>query len=777
MASLSLASNSDSTNLAIPKLQKAMGSKGLWKHVEGIVVIPKHYAVVDGVPVLSDGKTPAAEEQIEARKTWIIDFDKHKYLTQHIILLTTSICLGAKIKDMKTAKEMWDIVKSDAAMKNTLYLLDTKDQLASMKLSDNKDLKTHLAELKEHLQLMAQWHNNLIEMGSVLSDSHYQTIIMHSLPESYRPALQMIIVAEWANTTSGVSSANKMKPNDLMNFFIEEAQHCIINAEGSKNGDSALAAHGKKGRRVWGGKTEKSKSDLPCENCGGSRHTKEDCWSKGGGKEGQGLRQKKHIKWEKRSEESAVVAKIEEDKLFAFTCTSNYVALTKTLELPKDKFGTCVDSGTSSHYCPNCAQFQNYRPLENCVITTVDGQMLKAIGIGDVRIDLLNGAKWTPALLKDAVYAPNIAFTLISVGRLNKGNCSVTFQKGMCTIRNPEGRIMGTIPQANGLYHLTNSSRGNHTDYANVATGKISISEAHHKLGHISHTTIRNAILSGQITGIKLDIDSKPKFCEPCAKVKSARVPFPKISDTHTTQYREWVHWDLWGPASVKSLSGNSYVAACTDDHTCKNKLHFQLKNSDTFKSYKQDEALIEMQLGNKIKVLCSDWGGESLLNKIIQHQNMKGTHCELTVHDSPPQNGVAEWGMHTRAKLVRALLISSVLLRLLWEEVMKHVEWVKERSPHHTLDGKEMKYKKKPHLAGIHKFGAATYVKDLKAKQLDPHTQLGHFVLGIYAPYIFPYQIRILYFLFRLFLFYKFFTLTNLLHVMSRISTLFYLT
>ena len=51
-----------------------------------------------------------------------------------------------------------------------------------------------------------------------------------------------------------------------------------------------------------------------CENCGGSRHTKGDCWCKVGGKEGQGPRKKKHKKWEKRSEESAAVAKIEDDE-------------------------------------------------------------------------------------------------------------------------------------------------------------------------------------------------------------------------------------------------------------------------------------------------------------------------------------------------------------------------------------------------------------------------------------------------------------------------------
>ena len=89
----------------------------------------------------------------------------------NVILSTTSTRLGAKIKDIKTAKEMWDIVKSDATTKSTLYLLDAEDELASMKLGDTEDLKTHLSELKEHFQLMVQRHNNLIEMGLVISDT------------------------------------------------------------------------------------------------------------------------------------------------------------------------------------------------------------------------------------------------------------------------------------------------------------------------------------------------------------------------------------------------------------------------------------------------------------------------------------------------------------------------------------------------------------------------------------------------------------------------------
>ena len=70
MTNLSLNSNPNLTNFAVPKLhdnrsnwadyssqiQKAIGSKGLWRHVEGNVVMPKPYMLVDGVLLLQMGR-------------------------------------------------------------------------------------------------------------------------------------------------------------------------------------------------------------------------------------------------------------------------------------------------------------------------------------------------------------------------------------------------------------------------------------------------------------------------------------------------------------------------------------------------------------------------------------------------------------------------------------------------------------------------------------------------------------------------------------------------
>ena len=143
----------------------------------------------------------------------------------------------------------------------------------------------------------------------------------------------------------------------------------------------------------------------------------------------------------------------------------------------------------------------------------------------------------------------------------------------------------------------------------------------------------------------------KPEFYDACAKVKAARQPFPKESKTRATKYGEHVHWDLWGPATVKSLNGNLYVAARIDDATRETKLYFQTKKSQTVDSYKLNEAYIVTQSGNHIKVVHSDRGGEFQAQALINHQNQQGTIREFTVHDSPPQNGVAERGKRTRAE------------------------------------------------------------------------------------------------------------------------------
>ena len=92
---------------------------------------------------------------------------------------------------------------------------------------------------------MLQCWDNLLKMGSMLSETQFNTLIMSSLPESYRLTLQTITAAKQASSLTS-SSTQRMKASNLIDFLIDEASHCVINDKRAKNSDHALMDSGKK---------------------------------------------------------------------------------------------------------------------------------------------------------------------------------------------------------------------------------------------------------------------------------------------------------------------------------------------------------------------------------------------------------------------------------------------------------------------------------------------------------------------------------------------------
>ena len=142
-----------------------------------------------------------------------------------------------------------------------------------------------------------------------------------------------------------------MKPNDFITFIMEEAQHYVINDKHTINTESTLTALSKKqrtGKQCSTKGKEKSMPGATCKNCKITGHTKADCWSKGGGKEGQGPRGQNSKKGEKKPETAAAVEVTGNvDEIFAFTCTSDYIEVTNALNVPKFQLGACIISSTS----------------------------------------------------------------------------------------------------------------------------------------------------------------------------------------------------------------------------------------------------------------------------------------------------------------------------------------------------------------------------------------------------------------------------------------------
>jgi hypothetical protein len=70
-----------------------------------------------------------------------------------------------------------------------------------------------------------------------------------------------------------------------------------------------------------------------------------------------------------------------------------------------------------------------------------------------LQIQVPNGASTTPIILWDALHAPDIGLTVVSIGRIAKAGHVVSFEGNSCKIMNSKGKTIGNIPiSTNGLY-------------------------------------------------------------------------------------------------------------------------------------------------------------------------------------------------------------------------------------------------------------------------------------------------------------------------------------
>jgi len=132
---------------------------------------------------------------------------------------------------------------------------------------------------------MVAARNELFGISISVSDDDFATMIMGSLPPSYRQLLSNVSAA-------AKMAGTKVKPNDLIKFINEEVEFRARDSIGGP-GESALYASNTKSKTGKDkSRSEKSKVKGNCRNCDRPGHYERDCWRPGGGKEGQGPKQK-----------------------------------------------------------------------------------------------------------------------------------------------------------------------------------------------------------------------------------------------------------------------------------------------------------------------------------------------------------------------------------------------------------------------------------------------------------------------------------------------------
>jgi len=277
--------------------------------------------------------------------------------------------------------------------------------------------------------------------------------------------------------------------------------------------------------------------------------------------------------------------------------------MAKQLNIPVERHGAIVDSGATSHFCPDRSKFTSFVQIEPQSVHTADGSSISATGRGDVQIDLPLGNTSTQVTLKDTLYTPKMAFILISTNRIAAAGLAVHFEEILSPA--PTCEVIAEIPQINGLYSIAASAS---SQRANVAKSKLTISELHRILGHVSHPALHDAVTKGLVEGVELDSTSKAEFCEACVQAKATCQSFPKETLHRAKKYRELIHTDLWGPVQMATISGCLYYISFTDDFSHETQVTFLKHKSEALAAFKTYETMLTTQHdGARIKVLRSD--------------------------------------------------------------------------------------------------------------------------------------------------------------------------
>jgi hypothetical protein len=385
-------------------------------------------------------------------------------------------------------------------------------------------------------------------------------------------------------------------------------------------------------------------------------------------------------------------------------------------------FATVIDSGASNHMFKNLADFQETSP-KRVTITCANAEKTTSKNIGTVPISLGSTGH---TVLQDVLHVPALKHNLISVRGLVKAGNEVLFRRDGAVILTDEdenSRIIGE--PVNDIYVLSPqtppspSPSANHASAASSASGTIDL--WHHRLGHPGNRTLEN--IHKFVTGIDkpLKLDATRPICEGCALAKSHRAPFPSSSKTRATEILGRLHTDLCGPLAP-SPGGARYILTFIDDATRFTRVFFLTQKSDAFEKFQEFHVNAEKQTGKPLKVLRSDGGGEYINAVFRDYLKSKGINHEVTVPDSPQQNGVAERYNRTLLETIRAFTHAAGIPEKLWAEIANTACYVRNRLPSRANPENktpfELWYGRQPSVNHLRVIWSDAYAHTLKNKR-----------------------------------------------------------
>jgi transposase InsO family protein len=128
------------------------------------------------------------------------------------------------------------------------------------------------------------------------------------------------------------------------------------------------------------------------------------------------------------------------------------------------------------------------------------------------------------------------------------------------------------------------------------------------------------------------------------------------------------------------SHGGARYFLTFIDNFSRKTHVYFLKAKGEAFEKFKQYKALVENEIGHKIKVLRSDNGGEFVSQKFNAFIAECGIQRQTRAPYSPQQNGVIERANRTIMECARSMILAQGLELEFWGEAVNTTVYIKNQ-------------------------------------------------------------------------------------------------
>lgn len=280
----------------------AIDARGILDHIDGTGAEP-----VDPISEEDRKKGALSAEQKALETEWkknLKEWKQNEAIAKQQIATSIPDSLFMKIRAKGTAQEIWNDLENHFQKRSRMVSVDLRRRLQDQRCPEKGDMLGHFATLRT-------MREELASMGQPLSENDFYAIILGSLPSSYDPYISAV------NATSSVLGKT-LSADDLMLTITEEYERRNLKNKNGKKDENVALYSNDSGKDQKGGSSSKKKNpNVECFNCKKKGHYKSDCWAEGGGKEGQGPRQKgkgKQKAEDKKKETGASSAAKEKEK-------------------------------------------------------------------------------------------------------------------------------------------------------------------------------------------------------------------------------------------------------------------------------------------------------------------------------------------------------------------------------------------------------------------------------------------------------------------------------